>query len=96
MDWTSSSRCEVMKLRLALLGMNIDLSQGRRGRTRTISSTRLQSLHLHLNTRSSLVVVGEECLEIYERRMLNTGVPVSQERICSKLKKMAPQLRSRR
>ena len=31
MDWTSSSRCEVMKLRLALLGMNIDLSQGSSG-----------------------------------------------------------------
>ena len=32
MGWTDcTGRCEVMKLRFALLGMNIDLSQGRLG-----------------------------------------------------------------
>ena len=85
-----------MKLRFALLGMNIDLSQGRLGlhstqtRTETETGTAPPPDHLWL------LLARQECLEIYERRMLNTDIPVSQERICSKLKKMAPQLRSRR
>ena len=42
MGWTDSTgRCEVMKLRFALLGMNIDLSQGRLG----LSSPPTTSLH---------------------------------------------------
>ena len=72
MDWTSSSRCEVMKLRLALLGMNIDLSQGSRsqppgGAPPPVSSS--------ISSRDFL----EEFLEIYEWRMLNTDVLVREQ-----------------